>query len=60
MRAVLLVSHRREEISVVARAADGSGWEPRVYRRGETLVLDDPDLSLNVDEIYAGIPLEPA
>jgi hypothetical protein len=52
---VLFVSHRRPEVMIVARTE--AGWEERVHRAGETVKLQDPVLSLGVDEPYAGIQL---
>jgi Uma2 family endonuclease len=58
LAAVLFVSHRRAEVTVIARTT--AGWEQRVYRAGEFLALNDPSLSLGVDELYAGIQLDDA
>ena len=56
LRAVLIVSHRRPQVTVVERTVDG--WAEREVRSGEALTLDAPSLSLSVDELYAGIELE--
>jgi len=56
LKSVLIVSHRRQQITVFERA--GSTWEQREYRSGERLTLHDPELALSVDELYAGITLE--
>jgi Uma2 family endonuclease len=56
LRAVLLVSHRRQEITAFVRA--GATWEEHVYRAGERVRLSDPALELSVDELYAGIVLD--
>jgi Uma2 family endonuclease len=58
LAAVLFVSHRRPEITVVARTPDG--WQRRDYRAGESVVLESPSATFAVDEIYAGMELEPA
>lgn len=58
LRAVLYVSHRRPEVTVVERAP--TGWVERVHRPGESVELATPTLSLSVDEIYAGVELDPA
>lgn len=56
--AVLFVSHRRPEVTVIARTS--AGWEQRVYRAGESVSLNDPALTFGVDELYAGIQLDDA
>jgi Uma2 family endonuclease len=56
LESVLIVSHRRPQITVFERA--GSTWEQREYRAGERVTLADPELALSVDELYAGITLE--
>jgi Uma2 family endonuclease len=56
LRVVLLLSHRRSQVTVLERSSDG--WEQREVRLGETLCLSSPNLSLSVDELYAGIELE--
>lgn len=55
VQAVLIVSHRRPQVTVIARSAQG--WEHREYRAGEELEVREPSLTLSVDEIYAGIVL---
>jgi len=57
--AVLLVSHRRAQVTLVSRAAAGR-WEQHEYRAGQQLVLEAPQLTLDVNDIYAGIELEDA
>jgi len=59
VRAVLLVSHRRPHVTVLARAAEG-GWEQREYRSGQQVRLEEPELTLGVDDIYAGVDLDVA
>lgn len=54
--AVLLVSHRRRQVTVVERTSDG--WEQRELRAGEVVTVEALALSMSVDELYAGISLE--
>mgnify|MGYP001596871963 CR=1 FL=1 len=56
LRAVLYVSHCRQEVTVVARS--GSAWVEHSYRAGEQITLVDPALEASVDELYAGIDLD--
>ena len=56
LRAVLFVSHRRPQVTVIERVADG--WREREVRSGDVLALSDPALELRIDEIYDGIALE--
>ncbi len=56
LRAVLFVSHRRQQVTVVYRVA--GGWEEREFRSGENLTLSEPAVSLPVNDIYVGITLE--
>ena len=56
LRAVLFVSHRRPQVTVIERAADG--WRQREHRAGESVMLESPQLCLAVDELYAGIELD--
>jgi Uma2 family endonuclease len=56
LRVVLLVSHRRPQVTVVERTADG--WSERELRAGEQLMVEAPQLTLAVDELYAGIDLQ--
>ncbi len=58
VRAVLLISHRRQQVTVFVRASDG--WIQSEHRAGERVELPDPALSFDVDELYAGIRLESA
>jgi Uma2 family endonuclease len=58
LRAVILVSHRRPQVTVVERTENG--WQERELRSREQVVLAAPSLSLSVDELYAGIELESA
>ena len=54
--AVLLVSHRRQEVTVVERAE--GNWRETIARAGESLVVGALDLTLPVDALYAGIALD--
>lgn len=54
--AVWLVSHRRRQVTLVERTADG--WAQREFRGGEVVVVPALGLSLSVDELYDGIELE--
>lgn len=56
LRAVLFVSHRQARITVVERA--GADWTTRDYGSGESVRLGEPQLELQVDELYAGIQLD--
>ena len=53
--AVLFISHRRPQVTVVSRTS--AGWEQSESRAGEDVVLSVPSISILVDEIYAGIVL---
>jgi Uma2 family endonuclease len=55
LRAVVFVSHRRRELTVVRR--HGRKWKEETWRTGETLELDEPSLALEVDDIYEGVEL---
>jgi Uma2 family endonuclease len=54
--AVLLISHRRRQVTVIERSPDG--WDQRELRAGEVVTVEALSLSLSVDELYAGIALE--
>lgn len=58
LKAVLFVSHRRPQVTVVARGK--AGWEQLEYRPGERVVLSEPPCALEVDELYAGVSLAQA
>ncbi|MBN2195087.1 MAG: Uma2 family endonuclease [Polyangiaceae bacterium] len=57
LQAVLIVSHRRPQITVVSRR-EGQ-WDVRELRAGEILTLARPELTVAVDELYRGITLDP-
>jgi Uma2 family endonuclease len=56
LRAVLFVSHKTRKVTVVQR--DAAGWSTRDFRGGETVTVDEPSLSILVDELYEGITLD--
>jgi Uma2 family endonuclease len=56
LTAVLIVSHRRRQVTVIERST--TGWVQRDVRGGESIVVEPLGLSLSVDELYAGIELE--
>lgn len=58
LTAVLFVSHRRPQVTLIARSAEG--WEQREFRSGESVELERPELAFHVDELYAGIRLDDA
>jgi Uma2 family endonuclease len=58
LEAVLFVSHRRPEITVVERTA--GVWQERVVGTGEHVILRKPTLRFAVDDLYRGIELEGA
>jgi Uma2 family endonuclease len=55
LQAVLLVSHRAREVTVVRR--DGKGWGEEVFRKNESIVLTAPQCCVSVDELYAGVDI---
>lgn len=57
VRAVLFISHRARRITLVQRTT--TGWDERDFRGGETVVINEPALTLSVDELYEGITLDP-
>ena len=56
LQAVLIVSHRRRQVTIVERSA--GGWDHRDVRGGELVAVASIGLSMSVDELYAGIELE--
>ena len=56
LRAVLIISHREPRVTVVQRS--GSGWVERDALAGRRVVVDDPALSFEVDELYRGVELD--
>ena len=53
--AILVVSHRRRQVTAIARA--DSGWTEQDYRAGDQVVLATPAVRISVDELYADIEL---
>jgi Uma2 family endonuclease len=53
--AVLIVSHRRPQVTLVARTEEG--WLQRELRSGDRVELQEPRCVFDVDELYAGIEL---
>lgn len=58
LEAVLIVSHRRRQLTVVSRATDG--WNVVDFRAGERLTLRRPELTFTVDDLYGEIELDSA
>ena len=58
VQAVLFVSHRREQVTVVTR--DGATWAVREFRPGERAVIPGLSLTFAVDELYANVTLDEA
>ena len=52
LRAVVLISHRKTEIELWERAADGH-WHSRSFGPGQAATLEAPPVRLDVDSIYA-------
>jgi Uma2 family endonuclease len=56
LRAVLFVSHRRRQVTLVSR--HGAGWDTFEYRSGQRVEVPSLALEFSVDELYAGIALD--
>ncbi len=56
LRAVLFVSHRRQQVTAVVR--DAEGWSESEHRAGERVALQALGCTLDVSELYAGIQLD--
>jgi Uma2 family endonuclease len=56
LRAVLFVSHRRPQVTVVSR--NGAGWDASEYRPGQRVQVPALALDFSLDELYAGIALD--
>lgn len=56
LTAVLFVSHRRAQVTVIERSE--TGWEQREYRAGERVMVASPAFDFAVDELYAGIAID--
>lgn len=58
LNAVLFVSHRSARVTLIERTK--AGWVEREFRSGEHVAVAEPKLSFPVDELYAGITLDPS
>lgn len=58
LQAVLFVSHRRKQVTLISRA--DAGWDTSEYRSGERVQVPALNLQFSVDELYAGITLDEA
>jgi Uma2 family endonuclease len=58
LQAVLFVSHRRQQVTVVSR--NGDAWNTREYDSGQLAEVSALHLSFAVAELYAGIALDEA
>jgi len=58
LQAVLFVSHRHQQITIVSR--NGDAWDTREYGSGQLAEVSSLPLTLAVDELYAGIALDEA
>jgi Uma2 family endonuclease len=56
LRAVIFVSHRKRQVSVVERTDDG--FQESEFRSGDSVTLREPPCSFSVDELYEGVALE--
>jgi Uma2 family endonuclease len=56
LAAVLLVSHRRQQVTIIERTPNG--FQQREVRAGDTVELATPALRFAVDELYAGVALD--
>src|SRR4051812_33804313 len=56
LRAVLFVSHRRPQVTMVLR--NGAAWDTSEYRPGQRVQVAALALEFSVDELYAGIALD--
>lgn len=57
LKAVLFVSHRERHVTLVERKVE---WVTTELRSGDRVAIADPATSFAVDELYAGITLDPA
>lgn len=55
LKAVIFVSHRRAQITIVERTP--AGWAEHDVNAGEEVVLNDPACRFPLDEIYRGVEL---
>ena len=57
LQAVLFISHRSRTVTLVQRFKNG--WKEREFRAGERVKINKPACELAVDEVYAGVTLDP-
>jgi len=57
LRGVVFVSHRTHTITLIERSA--SAWDEREFRSGEVVSVAEPAVSFKVDDVYAGVTLDP-
>jgi len=58
LQAVLFISHRRQQVTVVSRNANA--WDTHEYLPGQLVAVNALSLTFAVDELYAGITLDEA
>lgn len=58
LRAALFVSHRERRVTIVSRTPQG--WKEVDRRGGELVTLEEPSLAIAVDEVFAGVALDPS
>jgi Uma2 family endonuclease len=56
LQAVLFVSHRTVEVTVVER--ERAGWKTSIRKKGETFELQSLSVRIAVDTLYRGVTLE--
>lgn len=56
LQVVLFVSHRRAQVTMIERT--NGGWQQNERRSGESVELENPKLSISVDELYDGVALD--
>lgn len=57
LRAVLFISHRERRITLWQRS--GSDWKASELASGQTVIVTEPPMQFEVDEVYRTIALEP-
>jgi Uma2 family endonuclease len=58
LRAVLFLSHRAPRVTLIERRA--GAWVTQELGPGDRVAIDQPGVSFAVDDLYAGVLLEPA
>ena len=58
LQAVLFVSHRRRQVTLVSRTSEG--WDSSEFRPGDRVNVPALALQFSLDELYAGITLDEA